>query len=51
MTPLDALKVSTKYFLVKEYYEYVKSDLSQEELKNLITLITKDIKPREIVTE
>ena len=51
MTPQDAQKESTKYFLVKEYYECVKSDLSQEELQNLVTLIAKDIKPQEIAAE
>ena len=40
-----------KFFLVKEYYEFIKHELTHEELQNLLAMITEDIKSREIQAE
>ena len=51
MTPQDQKKDSTKYFLVRAYYEYIREDLSQEELQSLIALIAEDLDRPEISAE
>ena len=37
----------SKFFLVSEYYEFIKQELTFEELQNLLALITKDVDERE----
>ncbi|MEX1307005.1 MAG: hypothetical protein AB1Z19_00600 [Eubacteriales bacterium] len=51
MTPQDNTNENQKFFLVREYYEYVRKDLSQEELQRLVALIAKDISQPDITTE
>ncbi len=41
----------SKFFLVKEYYEFIRNDLTREELQNLIDIITEDIEKLEINAE
>jgi len=40
-----------KFFLVKEYYEFIKHELTAEELQNLLAMITEDVKSRETQAE